>query len=159
MKEKMNYKRWQNSLPNIYNPCMKNMLAMRLLILSKTSKTHVYNKHHYLQYWSIGATPCSPKELACLCNALREEPRWKVFCTYNEGVYITNEVILHLPYNSLTTHMTLWLPITFRLYMTLHIQNMSFILPLYNTFWIVNYIIHNDGVAYDNSWHDMTWHC
>lgn len=46
MKANMNYKHSHNSLTNIHNPCMKNVLDIILIILSKSSKTHVYIEHH-----------------------------------------------------------------------------------------------------------------
>lgn len=100
----------------------------------------------------------SAKEWACLSDELQEEPRWKFLCSYNEGVYITNGVMLHLPSHSLNTLMTIWIPMNLLLYMTLHILYMSFGHPLYNTFWIGIYIIHKSDAAYGDSWHDMTWH-
>lgn len=39
----MNYKHPHNSLANIHNPCKKNMLDMRILILIKNHKTHIMN--------------------------------------------------------------------------------------------------------------------
>lgn len=48
-KENMNHKHLQNILTNIHNPCMKNVLAFRLQILSKSPKMHVYKEHHLLQ--------------------------------------------------------------------------------------------------------------
>lgn len=94
----------------------------------------------------------------CLYDALWENPRWKFLCSYNQGVYITNGVRPHLPYDPLTTLMIVWLPMTFWLYMTLHILYMSFGLPIYNTFWIWIYINHKSDVAHGHSWHDMKWH-
>ena len=41
MKSNMNYKNSQNSLTYIHNPSIKNMLSIRLLILSKIYRTHV----------------------------------------------------------------------------------------------------------------------
>ena len=73
------------------------------------------------------------------------------------GIYNNEEVILHITCDSSSTLMTIWIPMTFRPYMNLHIINVSFGLRLYNKFWIGDYIIHNNDVAYDDLWQDMKW--
>lgn len=66
--------------------------------------------------------------------------------------------MLHLPCDSSSTLMNVWLPMMFQLYMMLHIPYMSFGLPPYNTFSKHNLHHPQYVVACDNSRHDMTWH-
>lgn len=76
---------------------------------------------------------------------------------------------LHLPCDSFTIPMIVWLPMTLWIYMNLHILNVSFRLPLQNTFWTDNYIINNNDASmmtHVSSRHDtndmhciMMWQC
>ena len=70
-------------------------------------------------------------------------------------IYNNEEVMLHLPYDSLHTLMTIQLLMTFQLYMTLHIPYMSFGLPLYNTF--LKHNLHH-WPQWCGMWQLMTWH-
>jgi len=83
-----------------------------------------------VEHWSHS---CLLKELDYLSNALREEPRWNVLCSYNEGVHITkgwffpSSWLFYYPHDFLTSY-------EFLAYMTLHITHVSFGLPLYNEY-------------------------
>jgi len=69
----------------------KNTISRQAYELNKSSKTHLYTIHHWSQWWDIGATPRSSKNRLQTLKAMSEEPRWKVLCSYNEGVYIAME--------------------------------------------------------------------
>lgn len=64
---------------------------------------------------ALGPILAPQKYWLYLNDALWEKPKWKLFYKNNEGVYIKNGVILHIPYESWTTLMNVWILMTFRL--------------------------------------------
>lgn len=75
---------------------------------------HEYNEHHFLQYWSVGATNCSPKVLTYLSYALWEKPRLKVCYLRNDDLFITWGVTFHVLMTlDFVTFSDLWTSTTF----------------------------------------------
>lgn len=91
-----------------------------------------------------------------LSDSLWEKTRWKVFFLYSEGVYITIRVILHLPWDSLTTLMTILLPYDFLTFTWLFIFctcPLDFHFTIH--FRIRIYLIHK--IMWHMMTHDVTW--
>lgn len=65
---------------------------------------------------------------------------------------------IHLYFDSLTTLMTIWLPITFPLTWLFIFYTCLFDFHFTTHFRIGNYIIHKNNGTYDDSWHYMAWH-
>ena len=86
----MKYKFSQSSLTNIHKSCMEKCWAKKASVLSKSSNFQDTYLHHtslapVVGHWSHTLLL---KELIETLYALQEEQRWKVLCSYNEGVYV-----------------------------------------------------------------------
>ena len=61
------------------------------------------------------------------------------------------------PCDSLTSLMTVQLPMTFQLTWLFIFMCVHWTSTLHY-YWFTIYMAHNSDVAFDNSWHDLTWH-
>ncbi len=85
-------------------------------ILSESVKIHNYNDASVALILECESTTCFSKEWSLsLSYAKLEKPKLKFPCLSYEGLFITNEVTVYLPYDSWVPSWLLNLPTTFGL--------------------------------------------